>query len=97
MNKYKRTIKTDEKTEIITYQENGWTKHYIIYNDGTTEEYYTKEIWNDDIKNILRPKQKQRRFNCGTRPIPLPKTIYINRKRRARNTQSNQNERKNNT
>ena len=27
----------------ITYQENGWTRYFKEYNDGTTEEWFDKD------------------------------------------------------
>ena len=38
----KRTIRHEDSTETIIYQENGWECHIVKYNDGTVEQFYEK-------------------------------------------------------
>lgn len=33
----------DNGTLYITYQDNGWTRFFAEYEDGTTEEWFEKE------------------------------------------------------
>lgn len=43
MMKYKRTVKENDGTLYVNYQQNGWIRYYKEYNDGTTEEWFDKE------------------------------------------------------
>lgn len=38
----KRTVKEADGIHIIIYQDNGWTQHVKIYDDGTREEWLEK-------------------------------------------------------
>lgn len=43
MSNYKRTVKVEDGTMHITYQENGWVRYIVEYDDGAMEEWYEKE------------------------------------------------------